>query len=108
MLALAIGVAAVGWFAASGIERGTSAEREAAGEGSTAAVLRDGVLYEASVGDPGLLIAKDVASGKELWRAELGSLTAQPSLEINEQLIEVEIAGTPWMTLDRESGEPVE
>jgi len=108
MLALAIGVAAVGWFAASRIERGTSARRDAAGEGSAAAVLRDGVLYEASIGDPGLLIAKDVASGKELWRAELGSLTAQPSLEISEQLIEVEIAGTPWMTLDRESGEPME
>jgi hypothetical protein len=108
MLALAMGVAAIAWFAASRIERDTNARREAAGEDSTGAVLHEGVLYEASAGDPGLLIAKDVASGKELWRAELGSLIAPPSLAIDGELIEVEIAGTPWMTLDRTSGEPVE
>ena len=103
-----MGVAAIAWFAASRIERHTNARREGAAEGGTAAVLHEGVLYEASAGDPGLLIAKDVGSGKELWRAELGSLIAPPALTIDGELIEVAIAGTPWMTLDRTSGEPVE
>jgi hypothetical protein len=108
MLALAIGVALIGWFAASRIERDTKARREAAGAAQPAAVLSEGVLYEATAGDPALVIAKDVGSGKELWRAELGALTAEPSLTVSEELIEVKIAGTPWMTLDRVSGEPVE
>lgn len=108
MLALAVGVALIGWYAASRIERDTKAGQEAAGQAEPVAVLSDGVLYEASAGDPALVIAKDVGSGKELWRAELGALTAQPTLTVSEELIEVEIAGTPWMTLDRDSGEPVE
>ena len=106
MLAMAVGVALIGWYAASRVERETKARQGTAGE--TAAVLSDGVLYEATAGDPALVVAKDVGSGKELWRAELGALTAQPTLTVSEELIEVEIAGTPWMTLDRESGEPVE
>ena len=64
--------------------------------------------YEATTGDPGLVIAKDVGSGKELWRAELGAVATQPALVIEGETVEVEIAGTPWMTLDRTSGEPVE
>ena len=58
--------------------------------------------------DPGLVIAQDVGSGKELWRAELGAVATQPALVVDGDLIEVEIAGTPWMTLDKTSGEPVE
>ena len=108
MLALAIGVALVGWFAASRIERDTMARLEATGEVANATVLSEGVLYEASAGDPGLVIAKDVGTGKELWRAELGSVTTQPTVKVEGELIQVEIAGTPWMTLERSSGEPVE
>lgn len=108
MLALALGVSAIAWVAASRIERKTMARREAAGEVESKAVLRDGVLYEATAGDPGLVIAKEVGSGKELWRVELGSVATQPALLVGDTNIEVEIAGTPWMTVDRESGQPVE
>jgi len=108
MLALAIGVALIGWFAALRIERDTKARSEAAGEVQSAMVLSEGVLYEASAGDPGLAIAKDVGSGKELWRAELGAVKTQPTVKVEGELVQVEIAGTPWMTLDRASGEPVE
>ena len=108
LLGLAVGVAVIAWIAASRVEQDNQARREAAGEVEAAAVLSEGVLFEATAGDPGLVIAKDVGSGKELWRAELGSITAQPTLNIEGELVEVEIAGTPWMTLDKSSGEPVE
>ena len=108
MLSLAIGVALIAWFAASRVEQDTEARREAAGEVEAKAVLSEGVLYEATAGDPGLVIAQDVGSGKELWRAELGAVATQPALVVEGELIEVEIAGTPWMTLDKKSGEPVE
>jgi hypothetical protein len=108
MLAMAVGVALVGWFAASRVERDTMARREAAGEVANATVLSEGVLYEASAGDPGLVTAKDVGSGKELWRVELGSVKTPPTVKVVGELVEVEIAGTPWMTLERASGEPVE
>ena len=108
LLALAIGVASIAWVAASRVERDSRARREAAGETEAAAVLSEGVLYEATAGDPGLVIAKDVGSGKELWRAELGSVATQPALSIEAERIQVEIAGTPWMTLDRETGEALE
>jgi hypothetical protein len=54
------------------------------------------------------VIAKDVGSGKELWRTELGSVTSKPVLLVREEIVEVQIAGTPWMTLDRSTGEPLE
>ncbi len=108
MLALAIGVALIGWFAASRIEREAKIGGGADDEAQSAAVLSEGVLYEANAGDPGLVSAKDVGSGKELWRAELGSVTTQPTVTVEGELVQVEIAGTPWMTLDRASGEPVE
>jgi hypothetical protein len=108
MLSLAVGVALIAWFAASRIEEDTRAAREGGGEVQSAVVLSEGVLYEATAGDPALVIAKDVGSGKELWRAELGAVSTQPALAIEGELIQIEIAGTPWMTLDRESGEPVE
>jgi len=40
--------------------------------------------------------------------AELGAVASKPVLLVHEELIEVQIAGTPWMTLDRSTGEPVE
>jgi hypothetical protein len=106
MLALALGVSLIAWLAASRVERGTKAGQ--APQSESAAVLSDGVLFEASAGDPGLVVAKEVGSGKELWRAELGSVTTQPSVTVEGERVQVEIAGTPWMTLDRTSGEPVE
>ena len=108
MLGLVLGVSLIAWLAATRIERNEMAKREAAGAAEAAAVVSDGVMYEATAGDPGFVVAKEVGSGKELWRAELGSLATEPALVVRDQLIEVEIAGTPWMTLDRESGEPVE
>ena len=107
LLALAVGVALIAWLAASRVEKNTQARREAAGEVEAAAVLSEGVLYEATSGDPGLVIAKDVGSGKELWRAELGAVATQPSVVVEAETVQVEIAGTPWMTLDKTSGEPV-
>lgn len=108
LLSLALGVALLAWLAASRIERTTTAGGDQADEARSASVLRDGVLYEAHAGNPGLVIAKEVASGKELWRAELGSVATKPALVVEAARVEVEIAGTPWMSLDRQSGEPVE
>ena len=105
LLGLAIGVAALGYFAARRVEKPDFAA-QASGEGM--AVLSEGILYEARGGDPALVIAKDVGSGKELWRAEVGNLKTDPQIEVGEEVIEVQIAGTPWMTLDRETGEAVE
>lgn len=106
MLAIVVGVSLLAWIAASRIERSTKAG-QGVGQQAPATVLSEGVMFEATVGDPGLVIAKDVGSGKELWRAELGSVTTQPSVIIKGDLVEIEIAGTPWMTLDRDSGETV-
>jgi len=108
LLSAAVGVALIAWLAASRLEQNTMARERAAGEVETGAVLSDGILFEASAGDPGLVIARDVGSGKELWRAELGAVTTPPGLTVVEERVEVEIAGTPWMTLDRTTGEPVE
>lgn len=108
MLAVAIGVSLIAWAAASRIERNTKAGGDLGSEPQETAVLSEGVMYEATAGDPGLLIAKDVGSGKELWRTELGAIATQPAVSIEGDLIEVEIAGTPWMIIDRNSGEPVE
>lgn len=108
MLAMVIGVSLLAWAAASRIERNTKAGRNPEGATDRAAVLSEGVMFEATAGDPGLVIAKDVGSGKELWRAELGAVTALPSISVEGELVEIEIAGTPWMTLDRDSGEAVE
>jgi hypothetical protein len=108
LLSAAVGVALVAWLAASRIEENTKARQRAADETRSGALLSEGVLYEATIGDPGLVIAKDVGSGKELWRAELGAVTTQPVLSIRDELIEVEIAGTPWMILDRTTGEQLE
>ena len=108
LLGLVLAAGLVAWFGAAQLEKSNQARREAEADALSAAVLSEGVLYEARSGDPGLVVAKDVGSGKELWRAELGSVTSEPVLSVNEQLIEVQIAGTPWMTLDRSTGRPVE
>ncbi len=108
MLAMVVGVSLLAWAAASRIERNTKAGRNLGAEPTVATVLSEGVMFEATAGEPGLVIAKDVGSGKELWRAELGAVTTPPSISIEGDVVEIEIAGTPWMTLDRDSGEPVE
>jgi hypothetical protein len=108
LLAAAVGVALIAWFAASKLEQNTMARQRAAGEIESGAVLSDGVLFEATAGDPGFVIAKEVGSGKELWRAELGAVATQPAITIVQERVEVQIAGTPWMTLDRDSGEPLD
>ena len=108
LLGLVIAAALIAWFGATQLEKSNREGQQAGGDAESAAVLSEGVLYEATAGDPGIVIAKDVGSGKELWRAELGAVTSKPALLVNEKIIEVQIAGTPWMTLDRSTGEPVE
>jgi hypothetical protein len=108
LLGAVIAAALIAWFGATQLEKSNRAGQQAESDAESAAVLSEGVLYEATAGDPGIVIAKDVGSGKELWRAELGAVTSTPALSVTEDLIEVQIAGTPWMTLDRSTGEPVE
>lgn len=71
-------------------------------------VLAEGVIYEAKIGDPAVVTAQNIRSGKLVWRSELGAITTQPVLVVEDDVIEVQIAGTPWMTLERASGKPVE
>ncbi len=107
LLGIVLIAALIAWLAAMQLEK-RRAEGPDTEAGGSAAVLADGVLYEATAGDAAVVVAKDVASGKELWRAELGSMTATPVLVLQQDRIEVQIAGTPWMVLNRTSGEPVE
>lgn len=104
LLALVLGAGLIAWFGATQLEKDNRALQEV----DSASVLSEGILYEAQAGDPGVVIAKDVGSGKELWRAELGNVTSEPAMTVTEDVIEVQIAGTPWMTLDRTTGEPLE
>ncbi|MGB3049960.1 MAG: hypothetical protein WBB42_03130 [Polyangiales bacterium] len=104
LVALVLGAGLIAWFGATQLEKNNRSLQEA----DSASVLSEGILYEAQAGDPGVVIAKDVGSGKELWRAELGNVTSKPAVTITEEVIEVQIAGTPWMTLDRATGEPLE
>lgn len=102
-IALAVFVA---WLGFKAIEGPGGPE----GTGMTGAprVLAAGVLYEAHSGDPAIVTAQRIGSGKQVWRTELGTITAQPVLVVEDDVVEVQVAGTPWMTLDRESGKPVE
>ena len=108
LLGLVLTAAVIAWFGAGQLEKNNREGQQPAGEALSASVLSEGVLYEAQSGDPGVVVAKDVGSGKELWRAELGAVTSKPVLVVNEELIEVQIAGTPWMTLDRSTGQPLD
>ena len=108
LLGLVLIAGVIAWVGAAQLEKNNRAGQEAEGGEHSAAVLSEGVLYKARSGDPGVVVAQDVGSGKELWRAELGSVTSKPVLLVGEELIEVQIAGTPWMTLERSTGEPVE
>ncbi len=108
LVGLVLLAGAIAWIGAVQLEKNNRARQLAGGGEVSAAVLSEGVLYEAKAGDPGIVIAKDVGSSKELWRAELGAVATTPELLVGEELIEVQIAGTPWMTLDRSTGEPVE
>ena len=71
-------------------------------------VLMEGVLYEAKAGDPAFVTARDVGSGKSLWKAELGAVSAPPLLLIDGKQVEVRVNGVRWMALDRGSGEVIE
>ncbi|NOQ83517.1 MAG: hypothetical protein GQ551_05865 [Myxococcales bacterium] len=108
LLGLVLMAALTAWVWATQLEKKHRTGQQAGGGEVSAAVLSEGVLYEAQSGDPGVVIAKDVGSGKELWRTELGTVASKPVLTVSEELIEVQIAGTPWMTLDRSTGEPVD
>jgi len=108
LLGLVLLAGVIAWFGAAQLENNNPGTQRAGSDAQSASVLSEGVLYEARSGDPGIVVAKDVGSGKELWRTELGAVTSPPVLTVNEELIEVQIAGTPWMTLDRSTGEPVE
>ena len=108
LLGLVLVAGMIAWIGAVQLEKSNRARRLAGSDGLSAVVLSEGVLYEAKAGDPGIVIAKDVGSSKELWRAELGAVATTPELLIGAELIEVQIAGTPWMTLDRWTGEPME
>ncbi len=109
MLGLVLAASVAAWFGAMVLEdKGQEAQLRGAADSGSGAVVSEGVLYEAQAGDPGVVVAKDVGSGVELWRSEVGSLASPPSLSVQEKVVEVQIAGTPWMTLDRSTGEPVD
>jgi len=108
LLALVLAAGLIAWLGAAQLEKNNRSRQQSEGEVPSATVLNEGVLYEATAGDPGIVIARDVASGKELWRAELGAITAAPVITVDEGLVHVQIAGTPWMKLDRSTGEPIE
>lgn len=78
------------------------------GTGGAPRVLSDGVLYVAEAGDPGFVRAQSIRSGDEVWRTEVGTVSAPLVIVVLEEVVEVQIAGTPWMTLDKESGRPLE
>ena len=107
LLGLVLVAGLIAWLGARQLEK-SNREGQGPGGGETTSVLSEGVLYEAQSGDPGIVIATDVGSGKELWRAELGAVASKPVLSVHEELIEVQIAGTPWMTLDRSTGQPLD
>ncbi|MEM7434472.1 MAG: hypothetical protein AAF436_04905 [Myxococcota bacterium] len=78
------------------------------GTGGAPRVLSDGIIYIAEAGEPGYVTAQNIRSGKTVWKTELGTVTSPPVLVVLEDVVEVQIAGTPWMTLERASGAPVE
>jgi len=108
LLAIVLAAGLIAWLAATQVEKKNRAGQQAGREVPEALVVSEGVLFEARAGEPGIMTAKDVGSGKELWRAELGSVTGKPLLLVRDEVIEVQIAGTPWMTFDRSTGEPQE
>ena len=76
------------------------------GLGGAPRVLSDGVIYVAEEGNPGYVSAQNIRSGTLVWKTELGSLSTPPVIVVLEEVVEVQIAGTPWMTLDKATGEP--
>ena len=106
-VALAVFAAWFGYRSLMG-PKAENSGRLSEGFGGAPRVLADGVLYEAHSGEPGFVTAQNIRSGKEVWRTELGNVAAEPALVVEEHVVEVQVAGTPWMTLDRATGEPVE
>ena len=78
------------------------------GMGGAPRVLSDGVLYVAEAGDPGFISAQNIRSGKEVWRTEVGTVSAPLVIVVLDEVVQVQIAGTPWMTLDKASGNPLD
>ena len=78
------------------------------GLGGAPRVLSEGVIYVAEGGDPAYVTAQNIRSGKLVWKTELGSLSSSPVIVVLDEVVEVQIAGTPWMTLDKATGEPRE
>ena len=106
LLALVAVAVFAAWLGQRAIERkrpATAIEKKGA-----PSVLMEGVLYEARAGDPAFVTARDVGSGKSLWKAELGAVTTPPLLLIDGRLIEVRVNGVRWTALDRATGEEVE
>jgi hypothetical protein len=68
LLGLVLVAALIAWFGATELEKSNRAGQQAGADELSAAVLSEGVLYEAQSGDPGLVIAKDVGSGKNLLK----------------------------------------
>ncbi|MEM8609641.1 MAG: hypothetical protein AAGF92_21240 [Myxococcota bacterium] len=103
LVALAVLVAWLGFHRLVGVGEGIQP-----GTGGAPRVLSDGVLYTAESGDPAFVRAQSIKSGKEVWRTDLGMVAAPPVIVVLEDVVEVQIAGTPWMTLDKASGEPLD
>ena len=70
-------------------------------------VLSKGVLYEAMPGDPAMVTARSPSSEDLLWTTTLGATAEPPLLFIDGEVIEVRIAGTTWMRLNRDTGKEV-
>ena len=106
LVASAVAIAWIGFQTLAGPvdDRAKSDRSEAAAPG----VILDKVLYRSLGGDPAIVIAQDVRSGKEIWRTELGAVAGEPTVIVEDTVVEVLVAGTPWMTLDRNSGTPIE
>ena len=101
-----VGLAVLGaWLGQRAIE---AAKEPTAADKGAPSVLSEGVLYEVKAGNPAVVSARNVGSGETLWSAELGAIPSQPLLFIDGEVLEVRVAGTPWMHLNRSSGAEVE
>lgn len=89
-------------------QRAIEAAKQPTVDKGAPSVLSEGVLYEAKPGDPATVSARNVGSGETLWNTELGTIPSQPLLLMDGELLEVRVAGTPWMHLNRFSGAAVE
>ena len=106
LLALVAAAVFAAWFGYDRLVGGGEPMRP--GAGGAPRVLSEGVIYVAEPGDPGFVSAQNIRSGKQVWKTELGTLSTPPVIVVLEEVVEVEVAGTPWMTLDKATGVPRE